>query len=148
MTIGKPSPASLGGGHPTRSRRLREAVAGGQVGRGSCLTLLPCAIPVRPAWRRCEGGQRGAASGIGHQDRVALAPMERRALMSLRHGALRWLHVLGGVLLLSMLLTVSHAQVKSTITPDGTLGTAVIQRGPVFDITGGTQHGPNLFHSF
>ena len=72
--------------------------------------------------------------------------------MSLRRGALRWLHALGlgGVLLLSLPRTVGHAQVKSAITPDGTLGTAVSQRGPLFAITGGTRpgHGPNLFHSF
>ena len=39
--------------------------------------------------------------------------------MSLRHGALRWLHVLGlgGALLPSLLLTVGHAQVKSALTP-------------------------------
>jgi filamentous hemagglutinin family protein len=44
----------------------------------------------------------------------------------------------------------SHAQVKSTITPDGTLGTTVTQSGTVHTITGGTRsgNGPNLFHSF
>ena len=70
--------------------------------------------------------------------------------MSLRLGMWRWLHGLGlgGALLLSLLLTGGHAQGKSTLTPDGTLGTTVTQRGTVFDITGGTRHGPNLFHSF
>jgi filamentous hemagglutinin family protein len=43
---------------------------------------------------------------------------------------------------------VGHAQIRSTITPDGTLGTAVTPRGTLFDITGGTRRGPNLFHSF
>jgi filamentous hemagglutinin family protein len=40
--------------------------------------------------------------------------------------------------------------VPTSITPDGTLGTAVIQNGHVYDITGGTRPsgGPNLFHSF
>jgi filamentous hemagglutinin family protein len=44
----------------------------------------------------------------------------------------------------------SHAQVKSTLTPDGTLGTTVTQSGTVHTITGGTRpgNGPNLFHSF
>src|SRR5437762_9937894 len=51
-------------------------------------------------------------------------------------------------LLLSLLLAVGQAQVRSAITSDGTLGTAVSPRGAVFNITGGTRHGPNLFHSF
>ncbi len=60
------------------------------------------------------------------------------------------LSLLGGVILLGSLLAVSQAQVTTTITPDGTLGTAVAQDGNVFDITGGTRpgNGPNLFHSF
>jgi filamentous hemagglutinin family protein len=53
-------------------------------------------------------------------------------------------------LVLSLLLAVGHAQVKSTITPDSTLGTAVTQKGNIYTITGGTRpgNGPNLFHSF
>src|SRR5438874_600827 len=51
-------------------------------------------------------------------------------------------------LLLSLLLAVGQAQVKSAITSNGTLGTAVSPHGAVFSITGGTRHGPNLFHSF
>ena len=38
--------------------------------------------------------------------------------------------LLSGCLLLSVLLAVGQAQVPTTITPDGTLGTTVIQRGP------------------
>jgi filamentous hemagglutinin family protein len=72
--------------------------------------------------------------------------------MSLRHGLWRWRRWLGlgGVLLLRVLLAVGQAQVKSTLTPDGTLGTAVLQRGTLYEITGGTRpgNGPNLFHSF
>src|SRR5919204_601808 len=74
--------------------------------------------------------------------------------MASSHDALdlpsRLLYVLlvSSSMLLSALLGMSHAQVKSTLTPDGTLGTAVSPRGTVFDITGGTRHGPNLFHSF
>jgi filamentous hemagglutinin family protein len=58
--------------------------------------------------------------------------------------------LISGDCLLAMLLAVSWAQVPTTITPDGTLGTAVIQNGNVYDITGGTRpgNGPNLFHSF
>ncbi len=45
---------------------------------------------------------------------------------------------------------VSWAQIHTTITPDGTLGTEVIQHGNVHEITGGKRpgNGPNLFHSF
>jgi len=53
-------------------------------------------------------------------------------------------------LLLSGLLASSQAQVPTTITPDGTVGTAVTQQGHVYTIMGGTRpgNGPNLFHSF
>src|SRR5215510_10313704 len=52
--------------------------------------------------------------------------------------------------ILSMWLALSQAQVRTAITPDGTLGTAVTQRGNVYSITGGSRpgQGPNLFHSF
>ena len=53
-----------------------------------------------------------------------------------------------GCLLLSTLPTIGQAQVTTTITPDGTLGTTVTRSGPVVGINGGTRHGPNLFHSF
>lgn len=46
------------------------------------------------------------------------------------------------------LLTPVLAQVTTTITPDGSLGTTVIQNGPVHTIEGGTIRGPNQFHSF
>ncbi len=54
-----------------------------------------------------------------------------------------------GLLLIGM-LTISSAQVSTTITPDGTLGTTVTQDGNRFDIMQGTRpgNGPNLFHSF
>jgi|RhiMethySRZTD1v2_1073278.scaffolds.fasta_scaffold2286051_2 large exoprotein involved in heme utilization and adhesion len=60
---------------------------------------------------------------------------------------LRALLLSSGVLL-SVLLGLSAAQVPTTLRPDGTLGTAVTQRGTVYDITGGTRpgNGPNLFH--
>jgi filamentous hemagglutinin family protein len=47
-------------------------------------------------------------------------------------------------------LAISQAQVRTTLTSDGTLGTTVTQSGPVHTITGGTRpgNGPNLFHSF
>jgi len=52
--------------------------------------------------------------------------------------------------LLAAWLATSQAQVKTSITSDGTLGTAVTQNANVYDITGGTRlrNGPNLFHSF
>ncbi|MBI3989152.1 MAG: filamentous hemagglutinin N-terminal domain-containing protein [candidate division NC10 bacterium] len=56
--------------------------------------------------------------------------------------------LLSGLLLSSILLTVSEAQITSAITSDGTLGTTVTQVGNVHDINGGTISGNNLFHSF
>src|SRR5215831_15943524 len=46
-----------------------------------------------------------------------------------------------------MLLSVGYAQVTTNITSSG-LGTTVSQAGPTWNITGGTQKGGNLFHSF
>ncbi len=70
------------------------------------------------------------------------------------HGARAGIHrfcwllgVLSG-LVLSALPTSGKAQVTTTITPDGTLGTTVTQGGSIHTITGGTIRGPNLFHSF
>src|SRR5262245_39949737 len=72
--------------------------------------------------------------------------------MSLHDHMLRLLHplLLSSGLLLGVLLASGQAQVTTTITPDGTLGTIVTQRGTVHNITGGTRpgNGPNLFHSF
>jgi filamentous hemagglutinin family protein len=47
-------------------------------------------------------------------------------------------------------LAVSTAQVPTSIISDLTLGTEVIQRDRMYEITGGTrpEHGSNLFHSF
>jgi filamentous hemagglutinin family protein len=44
----------------------------------------------------------------------------------------------------------SAQQVRTTLTPDGTLGTTVTSHGTVHTIAGGTRpgNGPNLFHSF
>jgi filamentous hemagglutinin family protein len=58
--------------------------------------------------------------------------------------------VLGGLLWLQALLASSQGQVTTTLVPDGTLGTAVTQRGTIYSITGGMRpgNGPNLFHSF
>ncbi len=57
---------------------------------------------------------------------------------------------LGYLLPLTMLgiLTPALAQVPTTITPDGSLGTTVSQSGSVHTIDGGTILGPNQFHSF
>ncbi len=52
--------------------------------------------------------------------------------------------------LLMVWLTASTAQVTTSITPDGTLGTDVRQRVNLHEIIGGTRpgNGSNLFHSF
>jgi filamentous hemagglutinin family protein len=43
-----------------------------------------------------------------------------------------------------------RAQVPTSITSDGTMGTVITQQGNVFNIAVGTRpgQGPNLFHSF
>ena len=73
-------------------------------------------------------------------------------MISWRDPLCRWFpsFLLSSGLLLGVLLTSGQAQVTTTITPDGTLGTTVTQRGTIHDITGGTRpgNGPNLFHSF
>src|SRR5919109_220816 len=82
--------------------------------------------------------------------------MPRSTTMAFSHDALdrpsRFLRVLlvSTAMLLSALLAVSQAQVKSAITSDGTLGTRVTPSGTIYDITGGTRpdNGRNLFHSF
>ena len=60
--------------------------------------------------------------------------------------------LLSGWLLLTVLCTISQAQVPTTLTPDTTLGTTVTRSGTVYTIAGGTRpgngNGPNLFHSF
>jgi filamentous hemagglutinin family protein len=82
-------------------------------------------------------------------------PIERTSAMRLNHLAPQPPRSLlnsfiSSGLLLSVLLAPSHAQMTTTIRPDGTLGTAVTQSGNLYDITGGTRpgNGPNLFHSF
>src|SRR5947199_330976 len=64
------------------------------------------------------------------------------------HGRVLWLS--SSSLLLVVWLAVSQAQVRTTLTPDGTLGTTVTQKGNLYTIKGGTRpgNGPNLFHSF
>jgi len=73
-------------------------------------------------------------------------------MMSWRDPLLRWLlsFLVASGFLLGVGLTRSRAQVRTTLTPDGTLGTTVTQSGTVHTITGGTRlgNGPNLFHSF
>src|SRR5262245_4148160 len=63
-------------------------------------------------------------------------------------GVVTWLS--SSSLLLVVWLAVSQAQVRTTLTPDGTLGTTVTQKGNIYTIKGGTrpENGPNLFHSF
>ena len=64
------------------------------------------------------------------------------------HSHVLWLS--SSSLLLVMWLVVSQAQVRTTLTPDSTLGTTVTQNGNLYTIKGGTRpgNGPNLFHSF
>ena len=52
--------------------------------------------------------------------------------------------LLSSALLLGGWLATGQAQVRTTITPDGTLGTTVRQGGNVYTISGGTQYGPVL----
>ncbi len=62
---------------------------------------------------------------------------------------LAFLHALGLILWVMIgFQTPALAQVTTTITPDGSLGTAIHRNGSVFTIDGGTVRGPNLFHSF
>ena len=56
--------------------------------------------------------------------------------------------LLSGSLLFAGLRASSLAQVRTAITPDGTLGTTVTQNGTTYTINGGTIKGPNQFHSF
>jgi filamentous hemagglutinin family protein len=53
-----------------------------------------------------------------------------------------------GLLLNGLLPLASRAEVSTHITSDGTLGTKVPSNCSVCDISGGTQYGTNLFHSF
>jgi filamentous hemagglutinin family protein len=73
-------------------------------------------------------------------------------MISWRDPLLRWFpsFLVASGLLLGVGLPSSRAQVRTTITPDGTLGTTVTQRGTLHTITGGRRpdNGPNLFHSF
>src|SRR5262249_5596107 len=64
------------------------------------------------------------------------------------HGRLLWLS--SSSLLLVVWWAVSQAQMRTTLTPDGTLGTTVTRNGTMYTIAGGTRwgNGPNLFHSF
>ena len=54
--------------------------------------------------------------------------------------------LLSSGLLLGVFLASGQAQVTTTITPDGTLGTTVTQSGTIHNITGGTRpgNGPKL----
>ena len=58
--------------------------------------------------------------------------------------------LLSGSLLLAVQLTICHAQVKTVLKPDTSLGTDVKRNGSTYTITGGMRpdHGPNLFQSF
>jgi filamentous hemagglutinin family protein len=92
------------------------------------------------------------AAGQSRRGSRCVHSIERTDAMLLHSDMRRPSHalLLSTGLLLSVLLAVSQAQVPTAITPDGTLGTAVTQRGSVYTITAGTQpgNGPNLFHSF
>jgi filamentous hemagglutinin family protein len=68
----------------------------------------------------------------------------------------RKFHCVGIAVVISISLCVAnalfndvHAQVATAITPDGTLGTTVLQTGNIYDINGGRIIGQvNQFHSF
>jgi len=57
-------------------------------------------------------------------------------------------HLRIAVCVLAALPAAGYPQGPTSITSDGTLGTAVSQTGNVFDIDGGTIQGANQFHSF
>ena len=66
---------------------------------------------------------------------------------------MRCLFSLGLVSLLCITVAAhsSYAQVTTSITPttgSGSLGTAISPSGRLYNITGGTRAGTNLFHSF
>src|SRR5262245_51559219 len=88
------------------------------------------------AWRTPHPGQRTAV-----MTRHLYIPQQS-------HRLVMWLS--SSSLLLVLWLAVSQAQVRTTVTSDGTLGTTVTPNGNVYKITGGTRpgNGPNLFHSF
>ena len=67
--------------------------------------------------------------------------MIRRRLSSAWSG-----HALGWVL--ACLLLMSTGEGGADITPDGTMGSVANLTGQDYSITGGTQLGSNLFHSF
>ncbi len=61
----------------------------------------------------------------------------------------RPIRLLCSILLLPLVLLVPvSAQVITNITPDGSLGTTIVQNGSVHTINGGTMLGSNQFHSF
>jgi filamentous hemagglutinin family protein len=83
------------------------------------------------------------------------SPQGHRPTRTVRVAPSRWPAIMCRTMVWSsawllLLTAVSRAQVTTTITPDGTLGTEVSQNGPVHEITGGTRPaaGSNLFHSF
>src|SRR5262249_8786457 len=63
---------------------------------------------------------------------------------------MRVLGLSSSIFILVVWLAVSQAQMRTTLTSDGTLGTTVTRNGGLYTITGGTRPGtgPNLFHSF
>src|SRR5262249_49343061 len=79
---------------------------------------------------------------------ASLASRNRWVAMTKRRRQGYFQVVLFGALLnaAGVLLSVGYAQVTN-ITSSG-LGTTVSQAGPTWNITGGTQKGGNLFHSF
>ena len=68
-----------------------------------------------------------------------------RAGLPLGLNGLRLLHPLLGAIVLTLLIC---PLIRSQVTSDGTLGTIVNVTGGSAGITGGTQAGQNLFHSF
>ena len=54
--------------------------------------------------------------------------------------------LISGIIIQGVLPTFSYA--ASTITSDGTMGTAITQAGTIYNITNGTIKGTNLFQSF
>ena len=77
--------------------------------------------------------------------------LSRRLLPPCPSWKLLWLFMLSSIPCAIGISTLLHAQVSTSIIPTpgaGSLGTTVTPSGTVYNITGGTRAGTNLFHSF
>ena len=134
----------------SRARALQQAQLHLAQGPHVCRSLFLGAVSVAqqlvviPPWRSVQAWR-------------ASRPGERTAMMT-RHPPISpqlprrvmWLSSSSLLLVLWLAVSSAQVQVRTTLTPDGTLGTTVTPNGNVYTIAGGTRpgNGPNLFHSF